>query len=69
MKKNYDFKYIYYFPKNRDLIIKNFIAIFFDYFLKSKQNFKELNQNELSNDSSKSKYNKNVLFSKEKLIL
>lgn len=67
--KNYDFKYIYYFPKSRDLIIKNFIAIFFDYFLKSNRNFKELNQNELSNDSLKTKYNKNVLFSKQKLIL
>ena len=67
--KNYDFKYIYYFPKNRDLIIKNFIAIFFDYFLKSNHNFKELNQNELTNDSLKVKYNKNVLFSKQKLVL
>ena len=67
--KNYDFKYIYYFPKNRDLIAKNFIHIFFDYFLKSSQNFKELNQNELTNDSLKIKYNMNILFSKQKLVL
>ena len=55
--------------KNRDLIAKNFIHIFFDYFLKSSQNFKELNQNELTNDSLKIKYNMNILFSKQKLVL